>query len=183
MSLNQTLVQYLKRIRRYMSFFEWPEKQIKELTVLRYLLESMCKDGNQRYHSPHPSQQLCPDCIAYTEAGDVVGIEVTELVSKTAIWENQKGNEIYRDWQPAEVIARIGERLQAKDAKQFHGGPYARRITIIFTDEITIQYEAYRDALMQHQFQNLPQTDEAYFLFSYNGEDRCPYVRLKIAKD
>jgi len=112
MSLNQTIVQHLKRIRRYMSFFEWPEKQIKELTVLRYLLESMCKDGDRRYHSPHSSQQDPPDCIAYTEVGDMVGIEVTELVSETAIRENQKGNEIYRDWRPAEVTARIGELLQ-----------------------------------------------------------------------
>ena len=166
-----------------MSFFEWPKKQIKELTVLCYLLESMCKDGDRRYHSPHLSQQDPPDCIGYTKAGDVVGIEVTELVCETAIRENQKGNEIYRDWRPAEVIAKIGEFLQTKDAKPFHDGPYASRITILFTDEITIQYEAYRDVLMQHQFQNLLQTDEGYFLFSYNGEDRCPYVRLKIAKD
>lgn len=147
-----------------------------------YLLESMEKDGTRRYHSPAPTAQDPPDCVAHDAGGNLVGFELTELVSERAIRENQKGNKIYHNWGPREVIAATECLLRSKDSKQFHGGPYSGRVTLIFTDEITILFEEYQPVLSAHRFVNLPNTDEAYFLFSYNGVDRCPYVQLKVSK-
>ena len=106
---------------------------------------------------------------------------MTELVSEKAIRQNQSGKQIYCDWALSEVLAATDGLLKSKDSRPFQGGPYSRRVTIIFTDEITIPFEQYRPLLLNHCFAGLPNTDEAYFLFSYNGVDRCPYVRLQIS--
>ena len=180
--VKKRLLEYLGRVRRYMPFFEWPDRRRKELGILKYLLESMEKDGIREYLSPLSASEDPPDCLARDLQDNLVGFEITELVSAYAIRENQRSNAIYRDWDAPEVLAHTEYLLRAKDAKVFHGGPYSKRITVIFTDEITIPVAQYQPLLSSHRFTSLPNTDEAYFLFPYDGTDRCPYVRLAVSK-
>ena len=108
---------------------------------------------------------------------------------------------IYRDWKPNEVITEINRIIQEKDGKTFHGGPYAKKILLIFTDEDTLlsgRFE-YARLLSEQSFGPVKQIDEVYFLFSYVGraypdsqqenplydpafDEGYPYIKLSLGQ-
>ena len=53
---------------------------------------------------------------------------------------------------------------------------------LIFTDEIILQIrqEEYAKYLAGRSFGSVEHIDEAYLLFSYDGTDRCPYIKLRL---
>jgi len=109
-------------------------------------------------------------------------VEVTELVCQEAARRNQKGERIYRDWQTHEVLRKVKDRLQEKDAKVYRGGPYSKIVAIVHTDEPVIAYESYHDPLAAESFGPFVQIQEAYFLFSYDpNHSYCPYVQLRLS--
>jgi hypothetical protein len=179
--MEKASLEKLKRIRKYSSFFECLDKQMKERNIVDYLLYSMQLDGLGEFSNPRPAPNP-PDCVVSDVNGNEVGVEVTEFVSEKAIRRNQKGQNVYRNWQPAEVLAEVNALVAEKDAKPFQGGPYKYKILVIFTDEIILsaRQEGYAEILSKHSFGPVSQLDDAYFLFSYDGIDRCPYVRLRL---
>lgn len=182
--MDKGLLEKLRRARKYASFFEWPDKKLKERSVVDYLLCSMELEGEAEYSEPIPSPDDPPDCVVSDRDGRPVAVEVTELVSAEAIRRNQQGDDVYRDWKRNEVTDEINSLLQKKDDKRFHGGPYAKKIVLIFSDEIILQarQEEYVDYLAGQSFGPVEQIDEAYFLFSYDGIDRCPYIKLRLTR-
>jgi hypothetical protein len=185
MALTDRLREILKRQRRYASFFEWPDKQRKELGVVEQLLKAMEVSGESVYRSPTsgPSANHAPDCIAYDLSGEAVAMEVRELVSEEAIQRNQKEDQwvkwVYRDWQPKEVVEEVSRILREKDAKEYHGGPYVKIAVVIYTDEMTISYNSCAELLRSNVFGPFEQVSEAFLLFPY-GSGSCPYVRLQL---
>ena len=190
--------------RGYATYFEGADKQAKELTVIEALLRSMESRGEEKYFGPVqlPSSGDPPDGVVSDRAGNPVAVEVTELVSRRAIEKNQtkkweehayrdweppetikKINRIIWDWEPPEVIREISRIIKKKDGKTFHGGPYAKKILVIFTDEYTLfssRFE-YAKLLPKRSFGPVKQIDEAYFLFSYAGSDEgYPYIKLSL---
>jgi len=180
--MDKGLLEKLRRGRKYASFFEWPDRKLKERGVVDYLLRSMELGGEVEYSEPIPSLDDPPDCVVSDRDGRLVAVEVTELVSAEAIRRNQQGEDVYRDWKPNEVTDEINSLLQKKDDKRFHGEPYAKKVVLIFTDEIILQArkEEYVDYLAGQSFGPVKQVDEAYLLFSYDGIDRCPYIKLRL---
>ena len=172
--------------RKYATHFEWPDKQIKELGVVKDWLRSMESKGEAEYSNPSSVPNDPPDCVVQDREGREVAVEVVEFVSKEAIEENQgkaREDQVYRDWRPNEVIKEINCIIQKKDGKTFHGGPYAKKILVIFTDEDTLfssRFE-YAKLLPKRSFGPVKQIDEAYFLFSYAGFDEgYPYIKLSL---
>ena len=171
--------------RGYATHFEWPDRQVKELGVAEEWLRSMKSRDEEQYFGPvrPPSSGDPPDCVVSDNAGNLVAVEVTEFVSSEAIKKNQKEgikgiNRIIRDWKPEEVIEEISRIIQKKDGKTFKGGPYAKKILLIFTDEDTLisrRFE-YAELLSEQSFGPADQIDEVYFLFSYVGEAH-PYYQ------
>lgn len=182
--MDKGLLEKLRRVRKYASFFEWPDKKLKERDVVDYLLRSMELRGEAEYSEPTPSPDDPPDCVVFDRDGKLVAVEVTELVSAEAIRRNQRGDDVYRDWKPNEVTHEINSLLLKKDGKRFHGGPYTKKIGLIFTDEVIIQasQEEYAEYLAGQSFGPVEQIDEAYFLFSYDGIDRCLYIKLRLIR-
>ncbi len=182
--MNKELLEKLQRVRKYASFFTWPDQKIEERGALRDLLHSMQLSGEAEYSEPTSSPVDPPDCIVLDRDGRLVAVEVTELVSGEAIQRNQWGEKIYRDWKPNEVADEINRLVLGKDGKKFHGGPYAKKIVLIFTDEIVLQacQAEYAEYLAGQSFGQVNQMDEAYLLFSYDGTDRCPYVKLRLKR-
>jgi hypothetical protein len=180
--MDKKLLEKLRRVRKYASFFEWPDKKLKERGVVADLLHSMQLEGVAEYGEPSPALDDPPDCIVSDRDGIPVAVEVTELVSAEAIRRNQRGDNVYRDWKPHEVIDEINNLLLKKDGKRFHNGPYAKKIVLIFTDEIILQIrqDEYAEYLAERLFGSVEQIDEAYLLFSYDGIDRCPYIKLRL---
>jgi hypothetical protein len=180
--MDKGLLEKLRRVRKYASFFEWPDKKLKERGIVDYLLHSMQLGGATEYLEPVPSPDDPPDCVVSDRDGRCVAVEVTELVSAEAIRRNQGGDNVYRDWKPNEVTHEINSRILKKDGKRFHGGPYVKKIVLIFTDEVILQadQEEYAEYLAGQSFGPVAHIDEAYLLFSYAGIDRCPYIKLRL---
>lgn len=182
---EKTLRQILQEQRKYASFFEWPDKQMKECGVVQDLFETMEKEGTLPFldlrSGPHPNQ--APDCIAEDESGGVVAIEVTEFVSRKAVEMNQKGRQVYRYWKPDEVINEIRSIITQKERVTYFGGPYSKIILVIHTDEIALDHETYSNVLSAPSF-DTEVINEIFFLFSYRPEVKgYPYVKLKITSN
>ena len=190
----QRIADSLEQERPYASFFEGPDKQIKEQDVVQNLLKAMESRGEAKYFGPvrPPSSGDPPDCVVFDRDGNQIAVEVTEFVSGKAIeknWKIKRDSQktlqdfIYRDWRPNEVIKEINCIIQKKDGKTFHGGPYAKKILVIFTDEYTLfssRFE-YAKLLPKRSFGPVKQIDEAYFLFSYAESDEgYPYIKLSL---
>jgi len=158
--------------------------------------------GEATYLNPISSLNDPPDCVVLDQEGRKVAVEVTELVSSEAIKKNQGKkleDRIYRDWRPNEVVTKINDIIQNKDGKTFKGGPYAKKILLIFTDEDTLLSRRFEYArlLQEQSFGPVKQIDEVYFLFSYVGrayphsqeeepfydpafDEGYPYIKLSL---
>jgi hypothetical protein len=187
MGIWDKILDILRRQRRYANFFEWPNKQRKELGVVEELLKAMRLSGAETYHSPGfgPSPNVAPDCIVVDNSGSSIAIEVCEFVSEEAIRINQKEIDVikakYRDWLPNEVVEEVKAILMGKDGKTYHGGPYHKICILIFSDERVVTYGTCADVLKASEFGPFKNISEAYFMFSYDpGFGYCPYMKLTI---
>lgn len=169
------------RTRKYASFFEWPEKDRKELGVVEELLPSLNALGlglrNLRVHRPDP-----PDCVCEDQNGNPVAIEVAEIVCEDAARLNAQGHNVYRAWRPGNLGAAITARLAEKDTKTFHGGPFATLAVCLFTDEPALTVDFAKRELASVSFGPYKQIGTAYLLFSYDpGSKSYPLLPLRLA--
>ena len=169
------------RTRKYASFFEWPEKERKELGVVEELLPGLNALGlglhNLRIQRPDP-----PDCVFDDPAGRPVAIEVAEIVCEESARLNAQGQNVYRVWRSGDLGPAITARLGEKDAKTFHGGPYSAIAVCLFTDEPALTVDFAKRELASVSFGPYRQIDAAYLLFSYDpGSKSYPLLPLRIA--
>jgi len=178
----QELIEIIKRQRKHASFFEWPQKNTKELGILKCLIESLEKAGCSSYSDPHSTMKDPPDCIARDNNGKLVGVEISEFVDLKTIIDAQHNKDYPKYWDKKEVIDKIQSIIQKKDRKKFHGGPYSSIILIIFTDETFLDRDEVIPYMKQHEFKRTNQIDEIYLLFSPDPRyDSYPYIKLKKA--
>lgn len=179
--MAKELLEKLRRTRKYASFYAWPNQKFEERAAVDELLRSMLLGREPEYSQPISSANDPPDCVLLDRDRTSVAMEITELVSKEAIQRNQRGENIYCDWNPNEVAHEVNRLISHKDGNKFHGGPYTKKVLLIFTDEITLQASQaeYAECLAAQSFGPVNQIDEAYFLFPYDG-DRCPYIKLRL---
>lgn len=176
------LPEIIKLQRRHASFFEWPDRERKELGLVELLFESMQKKGECPYSNPKNFKPDPPDCTAEDEQGNLIGIELTELVDQESIERNERGGAVYRFWDAADLIEKIESLIKKKDEKRFNGGPYKKIILLIFTDENDILPTEYIPFLQGVDFSKKSQIDEVYFLFSYKPGEGYPFVKLSLKR-
>jgi N-methylhydantoinase A/oxoprolinase/acetone carboxylase beta subunit len=168
-------------MKTYASFFEWHDKGRKELGVVEEMLEALNAHSSRRLHSPQEFTPDPPDCICFTGSGEMVAIEVAEIVCEEATRLNAQGSAVVRNWRPGELSAHIAAQLLNKDSKKFHGGPYLEIIACLFTDEPMITTAHARAELESQVFGPFAQLTEAYLLFSYDpGSQSYPVIRLAM---
>jgi hypothetical protein len=170
----------MKKHRTYASFYEWPEKRVKELGVANELVESLATHGidyrDVRLHEPDP-----PDCVCVDGVGRSVALELVELVSRQAIEANQRGENVYRWWEPEDIRNEVSALLSRKDAKVFSGGPYAEIAVVIFTDEPALTADEARRALIGLTFGPFTQLTRAFLMFSYMPGKGHEVLQLSVA--
>jgi hypothetical protein len=185
MTEDERLVEVIKRMRPYASFWEWPDKGIKEHGIIKDFIDALSRSGVLPYkyveaHNPDP-----PDFKAIDSSGRSIGIELTELVSEAAICENikAKGDQnkyVYKDWSPEDFVSAVQERLAIKGFKKYNGACDEIHV-VIFTDEPTLTHTEYEQLLEAHTFKVSNQIRRAYVLFSYDpGPKTYPIVELKL---
>lgn len=173
----------MKKQRNYAAFWEWPDKDVKEVGIMKDYLAARDVQQLPRYVKIAAFKPDPPDFIAEDKDGRLTAIELTELVSKEAIEANITASKleeyVYRDWRKEEVIAAIEERLSEKDGKQFYGGPYSEIHVLIHVDEPVISPSEYGSILEEMSFAPRRQISRAFVLFSPGG---YPLVELRLGK-
>jgi hypothetical protein len=180
----------IARSRGYADHFCWPpNRDLEEFGIVRTFCESLEREGR-----PFLSMESLrgrgrgndpPDCEAKDFLGNLVGIEVTELVDPAAI-KAFINSEIYAwaEWDRDKLIHAIDERLNAKDKPaQVKGGPYGSYVVIIHTDEPYLNATYVGNLLKDVRFGRRKLIDRAFLLFSYdpNPEFRSyPSMELKF---
>lgn len=183
MTINDDIIKIINRLRPYARFWEWPNKQLKEIHIVKDLLYSMNIQGFNEYHSPEfgPSKNDPPDCVAKNKFMEIIGIEVCELVSEVAIKENIKGNNVYFDWTDKDILDKIKYILCEKDNKKYVGGPYRKIVVLIHTDEPIVNIDVCKKLLSSERFGGFRNISEAYIILSYDPNYKCcPYIKLNV---
>jgi len=178
----ERLLEIAAKERPYASFFEWPDKDQKELGVVEELVTSLNARAGRHFRNLRPQRPDPPDCICEDADGKAIGVEVSEIVCGIAASRSARGEKVYRVWQPGELTDTIRTRLEEKDKKTFHGGPYASLIVCLFTDEPALTHEIALGELYPQSFGPFRQISEVYLLFSYDpGSKSYPLIPLRLA--
>jgi len=186
MTDDERLVEVLKKMRPYASFWEWPDKGIKEHGIIKDFIDALSSRGVLPYKHVEAQTPDPPDFKATDYSGRTIGIEITELVSEVAICENikAKGDQkqyVYKDWSPEHLVGAVQERLASKGLKKYNGA-WDEIHLVIFTDEPTLTHAECEQLLKAHTFKVSNQIRRAYVLFSYDpGQKSYPIVELKLA--
>jgi hypothetical protein len=177
----KSALEILIKGRQYASFFEWPDRQIKELSVVKELLTTLNNTTNLGLHSPSVYEQDPPDCVCKNVEGGNVAIEVTEIVCSDAARLNAQGQKVYRVWKSSELASLIELRLSEKDKKNYHGGPYVSILACLFTDEPMLTVEFVKAELASVNFGPFSQLTSAFLLFSYDSVSKSyPAIQLNF---
>jgi hypothetical protein len=175
------IVDLLSSRRKYASFFEWIDKEGKEFGVGEELLKTMNSAGSLQLSNLALCNPDPPDLTCHNNQGDLIAIEVSEIVCEEAVRLNQQSQNVYRNWQPGELQAAIAERLVRKDKVTLQGGPYQGFFVCLFTDELMLTHQAASDDLSRVIFGPFSQITDAFLLFSYQPDTKSyPVVRLHI---
>ena len=168
-------------MKTYASFFEWHEKGIKELGVVESLAEALSAAHGARLQSIREFAPDPPDCVAHNEQGELVAIEVAEVVCQLATKLTAQGEAVYRRWRSGEFAGQVAEQVLNKDQKVFHGGPYTEIIVCLFTDEPLMTHEVARSELDGLSVGPVSQVTSAYLLFSYDPKVKgYPVIQVPL---
>lgn len=181
--INSLIKQSIKKNRGYASYFEWPDKDQKEVGVTLCLFESLEKNTGELYSGlfARGEGNDPPDCEAKNNIGEKIGIEVTELVDENGIKNHISGNTYdWAEWNKEKLLNKIQERILAKDKpNKVKGGPYSKYILLIHTDEPDLPYKKAKELLKGTKFLPLQVIDEIFLLFSYDTDhEACPYIHF-----
>jgi len=182
----ESMREALRRSRGHASFFEWAaDRDLEEWGVADHFRESLEKLGEPAF-----SQLISrgrgndpPDCEAVGPNGELIAIEVTELVDPRAIVA-YKAKKFYdwSDWTREQLQAALHLRLKAKAAKRpnLKGGPFAQYTVLIYTDEPMLPYLHATNLLSGLRFSDSAKIDRAVLLISYDpAVGYCPYTELR----
>jgi hypothetical protein len=175
------------RDRGYASFFEWPDRDQKEVGVVLSLFESLLAKEGLHYSNLRARGQGNdpPDCEAAAADGRRIGIEVTALVDSQGIKNAKAGRGYYwATWDKAKLESYIVSRISAKDdAVNLKGAPYDQYWMVIHCDEPELSHDRVCALLCDWSGPVTRLLDEAFLLFSYDpGHRICPYIRLPVKR-
>ena len=148
---------------------------------MKDLLTSMTREGVNRYTNPRSVEDDWPDCAAEDEQGQLIAIEVTELVDEEAIQRSQRGQPVYRRWEDRDILNAVHSILLRKDQKSCHGSLYGRVILVIHTDEPELNARRLFPLIRSVRFPHLNNIKEAYIICSYDPfTETYPYCEIPL---
>ena len=179
----------ISKSRGYADSFEWsPDRNLEEYGIVKLFCEALAKEGKSfidissiisRGRGNDP-----PDCEGNDLDGNLIGIEVTELVDPEAIIAFKKNQDYqWAEWDKSKLIDAINNRLEAKNTPdRIKGGPYKSYIIIIFTDEPVLNSDYTKDLLKGYRFAKRNLIDRAFLFIFYDPIYKTyPCLELKFA--
>lgn len=158
--------------RPHAGHFSWEtNREFAEWGVLSEFCEALDRHGVRLFASTrHRGQNNDPpDCEATGFHGELLGIEITELVDpdSAAAARAEKPYD-WKDWR-ADLVPTLQSIIEKKDTPtQLKGGPYAGYILIIHTDEPWLEIDRIQTSLRGHVFAPTCLITQAYLLISYD---------------
>jgi hypothetical protein len=175
-----------KKNRGYAGYFDWPNRDQKELGVAVDLFESLeVREGLQyRQARARGSRNDPPDVEVRDSTDRLIGIEVTELVDPDAIKSYKAGNRWdWADWSGDKFAKYLRDRVAAKDnPAEVKGGPYSEYWLLIHTDEPALSITEVRKLMGGIAPFPVKLITDAFLLLSYHPNDGHPYVRLPLGR-
>jgi hypothetical protein len=190
--------------RQYSSFFGFTKTE-RELNAIEGFTAALEARGDPPLQAVAQEESDPPDFTASLHDGRRIAIEVTEIVCSEAILadiavrkqekqEVEKKRQQYpkskaevdpfigkmRVWRPGDLTSAIASAIESKDAKKYHGGPFAEQWLCLFTDEPMLTVESAEDELGRNRFGPLQQINRAFLLFSYRGGHN-PLIELDVS--
>ena len=173
--------------RGYAGFFDWPDRDQKELGIAIQLFESLEAREGLEYRQvwARGAGNDPPDCEARDSHGALVGLEVTELVDADAIKSFKAGDRTnWAEWDEAKFVARLKERVSAKDSpREVKGGPYAEYWLLIHCDEPALSIGEVRKYMATFRPCPTRLLTAAFLLLSYHPGEGYPYFRLPLTHE
>lgn len=179
--------------RCYASFFDNPDKNIKEGTVVAKFLEQLrntgCTLDLKSIQRPvnDPSDIEAPPDFEATIDGIKTGIEITELVDEDAIRRSiRKGVSSPANalewWNTEKLTKRINDIIEKKDNPQ--SAPtlkktYHKYILLIFTDEPYMDSGSFRKHCDRNKLIATNLITDIYVLFSYEAGFGYPVEKIR----
>src|SRR5712671_1036974 len=148
--------------RGYNGYWAWKDKPTAEWGAANEILTN-AKIAFEGLVSV-PERRQPPDCEALVD-GQLVGVEVTELVHQRAMERSLKAQkqqkqqkqekqgqelekpEFYFVWDRAELLRALQALIDRKDGAEPQGGPYSRYFLVIHTDETLLDAESVKQWL------------------------------------
>jgi hypothetical protein len=183
------ILEGIAKSRGYADSFGWPpNRDLEEYGVVKCFCEALEKEGRSflditsitsRGRGNDP-----PDCEANDFGGNLIGIEVTELVNPEAIIAFKR-NQVYEwaDWDRAKLIDAINKRLGEKNIfGLIKGGPYAGYILIIYSDEPILNPDYVKELLKGYWFDRRNLIVRAFLLIFYDPMYKTyPCIELEFS--
>jgi hypothetical protein len=173
--------------RPYAGFFGWTDRPIQERGIARTFLDALRRTTEETLtfaRSRGPGEDP-PDCELVTDAGETIGLEITELVDQRAVEKAARGSYNWADWTAASLRQRIDDRIRAKDVRaKVKGGPYARYILLIHTAEPALTEDVLTAWVANMTFSRTELITHAFLLSSYDPQSETyPLRRLSLQQD
>jgi hypothetical protein len=174
---------WLRRWRAHAGYHDCHDKPLKDFGIIVSLLKGLNDPGT--ILRPGPCPRRAPGLIAMRPDGQLSAFEVVALVSASTVWAAQRFVElqgrVVARLDEAETISAIEDLLHDKDARIYHGGPYAEIKIVIHTDEAMLRTATTIPVLLAHEFGPYSKLTGAYVVFSYNPRSgSCDFVRLRF---
>ena len=196
--LNETVKltgsNHLPTTRGTADYFDWPNRSIRDVGIASDLFSTLRAEGKAITipHSvrPGPAPNSPPDCIAATSGGELIAVELTELVDRSFVAHKKQDRGYHpKQYSKTTLTNRLQEILARKQrpVSALKGGPFAYHILIIHTDEPYLTPKTVSRYLEGVAFQKSDPWDEVFFILppliphsatARKNPHKCWYTRL-----
>lgn len=171
--------------RKHANFFNWHDKEIKELDIATYLAGYLSLEEKLVIKTLKACELDPPDCVLITESCNIA-IEIVELVDSSAIQKQIKEGFLYPEqdsWTEEKLEKALNELITIKDNPRNRTSlhkEYPRYVLLLHTDEPELNINRFKDIFKPSSLIKSSLISEIYLLFSYHPETgNCPILRLR----
>lgn len=181
--VKQVIRDLKKRSRQHANWFEWIDKPGKELGIAQEFAVALERvTGSVAGHIELGGDP--PDIVITSKNGETTSVEITELVNQAAIKAQIDESSDYArqifDWNGGKIMARIEERVRAKEKKcRSLAINDSRVILLLHTDEPRLSEQMVVDAVLECGPIVSDVFGEVWLLFRYDPKTSTyPLIRL-----
>lgn len=182
-AIGKALLENAKLPRAHASYFNWKDKEVKELNISGHLARHIHSTGVEIANIKLGGDP--PDVIFETNDGPI-GVELVELVDNQAIQDQIHKRVEYLEqpkWTSDRFVEEVNRLVSIKDKPSNVNelmGVYDEYICLIHTDEPDLVSPSRENVINSHGITETNLITQVYLVVSYDPQqDKFPIYRLK----